>query len=317
MAKKKEKEKPDMCKIMDFNLKQCETFCKVVDLKSFSKAADELHITQASASERVANLESIIGVKLLDRLGRQIVPSSAGKMLYDRAVQMLEFKKRACQEMNEFLGVQRGLINIGGSTIPGEYILPGLIGEFRSEYPDIQVLLKVGDTREVTSGVIEGEYELGIVGSKDETTSLHYDRLWDDELVLAVRADHSWTTKKNITIKDLIDEPFIMREPGSGTRRIVQTHLGESLSLNSSDLNIVAMLGSSTAVKEGIKKGLGVAIVSKWAIETELKAGILKIVPIRNLQIHRNFYLIQDKRRVTSPICESFREFLLQKTYEK
>jgi len=319
MKKKKSsrKKQADFCNDMDFNLKQCETFCKVVELKSFSKAAADFHITQASASERVANLEKIVGIKLLDRLGRQIVPSSAGKMLYKKAKELLAYKEQACWELNEFLGVQRGDISVGGSTIPGEFILPMHLGEFRQLHPDIQIKLEIGDTRKIVNKILDGCLEIAVVGSKESNQLIVSERLWDDELVLAVNSEHRWASKRRVTIKELQDEPFIIRELGSATRYIVEKHLMDSQNLSFNDFNIVAVLGSSTAVKEGVKNNLGVSILSKWSIVSELECGKIKAVQIQNLKILRNFFLIHDKRRAQSPLCSVFRQFLLDKTYEK
>lgn len=311
------KVQPDLCRAMDFNLKQCETFCKVVELKSFSKAAEDLYITQASASERVANLEKIVGIKLLDRLGRQIVPSSAGKMLYKKAKELLEYKEQACRELHEFLGVQRGDISVGGSTIPGEFILPQHLGEFRLLHPDIQIKLEIGDTREIVNKILDGNLEIAVVGSKESNQLIVSEKLWDDELVLAVNSKHKWASQRKVTIMELQDEPFIVRELGSGTRHIIEKHLMNSLNLSFNDFNVVAVLGSSTAIKEGVKNQLGVSILSKWSIVSELEFGTIKAVPIQSLKLHRNFHLIHDKRRAQSPLCSVFRQFLLDKTYEK
>ena len=125
---------------IDFDLRQLEIFCKVVDLKSFSKAADAVFLAQASVSERIANLEKSVGTLLLDRMGRQIIPTKAGGLLYKHSILMLDMKKTARLEMEKFLGLRQGEILLGGSTIPGEYILPQLIGEFYEKYPFISVL---------------------------------------------------------------------------------------------------------------------------------------------------------------------------------
>ena len=305
---------PDPCKILDFNFKQCETFCKVVELGSFSKAAVELNITQASASERVANLEKMIGVKLLDRLGRKIEPSATGKILYEKAIQMLDFKKRACEELNDFLGIKRGAIMIGGSTIPGEYLLPLHLSEFRKSYPEIQIQLIIGDTREITENVYDGVVEIGVVGSKIERKTLEFKKLWDDELVLAVYPTHKWANRQVVTIKELVSEPFIIREPGSGTRLIVENTIKQNFNVTLDSFNITGILGSSSAIKEAVKSGLGISILSKYSIECEMKCGLIKILPIENVTFNRNFYLVQDKRREPSPLCNELFEFLINKT---
>ncbi|HUV51160.1 MAG TPA: selenium metabolism-associated LysR family transcriptional regulator [Anaerolineae bacterium] len=296
---------------IDFDLRQLEIFCKVVELKSFSKAAEAVFLAQASVSERIASLESMVGVKLLDRLGRQVVPTMAGKLLYRHANELLDMKTRACLDMENFLGIKKGDVHIGASTIPGEYILPKSIGLFNKKYPSISVVMTIADTDEIERRILNGDFELGVVGSKSSNRELIFKELWNDELVLAVPRDHCWAQKKQIDIKELSDEPFILREVGSGTLRIIEEYLGSSASKIIDSLHVVARLGSSTAVKEGIKAGLGVSIISSRAIETELETGSLKAVHIKGISILRKFYLIMDKRRTVSPICRAMLDFLM------
>ncbi len=296
---------------IDFDLRQLEIFCKVVDLKSFSKAADAVFLAQASVSERIANLERSVGTLLLDRMGRQIIPTKAGELLYKHAVLMLDMKKTARLEMENFLGLRQGEILLGGSTIPGEYILPRLMGQFYEKYPFISVVLTVAGSSEIKDLVQNGDLELGVVGSKNFNKDLISFNIWKDELVLAVNKNHKWTKKKNITIEELFEEPFIIREAGSGTLKIMEDYLKSSTQKGVQDLNVIAKLGTSTAIKEGIKANFGVSILSSRAIETEISASILKTVKIKGMpQMIRSFYLIRDKRRIGSPLCQAMLEFL-------
>ena len=296
---------------MDFDLRQLEIFCKVVELGSFSKAADAVYLAQASVSERIANLEKMVGVKLLDRLGRQVVPTKAGELLYKHAVLLLDMKRTARLEMEGFLGIKQGEIHMGGSTIPGEYILPKVIGKFNEKHPAISVDLTVADTREIETRVLEGTLELGVIGSEGSHKNLIYQELWKDELVLAVPAKHRWANKKMVSLADLLDEPFIVRELGSGTLKSMEASLRDPESKAAGSLQVVARFGSSTAVKEGIKAGLGVSILSSRAIDTELKTGVLKALRVKGLPMHRSFYLIRDRRRIASPLCQAMIDFLL------
>ena len=296
---------------IDFDLRQLEIFCKVVELESFSKAADAVYLAQASVSERIANLEKVVGVKLLDRLGRQVVPTKAGELLYKHAVLLLDMKRTARLEMEDFLGVKQGEIHMGGSTIPGEYILPKVIGSFNEKYPSISVVLTVADTKEIESRVLEGTLELGVIGSKGSHKRLRYQELWKDELVLAIPAKHRWGKKEVVSMAELLEEPFIMRELGSGTLKSMEASLRDPESKAAGSLQVVARFGSSTAVKEGIKAGLGVSILSARAIDTELKTGILKAMRLKGLPMHRSFYLVRDRRRIASPLCQAMIDFLM------
>lgn len=295
---------------IDFDLRQLEIFRNVVELKSFSKAADVVFLAQASVSERIATLESMVGTRLLDRLGRQVVPTRAGQLLYKHAVLLLEMRKTASLEMQDFLGMKRGEVHIGGSTIPGEYILPKVIGRFREKYPLVSISLTIANTREIEGRVLDGNLELGVVGSKSSNRSLIQHELWKDELVLAVPAKHRLAEKDEILLKDIYKEPFILREAGSGTLKIMEDYLKISGSMDVDSLNVMARFGTSTAVKEGIKAGLGVSILSSRAIDTELKTGILKALKIKDLSMFRSFYLIRDRRKIASPLCQAMLDFL-------
>jgi DNA-binding transcriptional LysR family regulator len=297
---------------VDFDLRQIEVFSRVVELRSFSKAAEVVCLSQASVSERIATLESLVGTRLLDRLGRQIVPTKAGELLYRHALSLLQMKRTACLEMEDYLGIKRGEVRMGGSTIPGEYILPKVIGLFRERHPSISVHLTIADSEEIESRVLEGGCELGVIGSRGTRKNLVTRELWKDELVLAVPARHRWAGRKEVLLQEIIEEPFIIREEGSGTLKSIQEHLQSSGIEGTASLRVVAKLGTSTAVKEGIKAGLGVSILSKRALDTEIKTGIIKALKVKDIPMMRSFYLLLDKRRSTSPLCKALLEFLLE-----
>lgn len=210
---------------IDFDLRQLEIFRKVVELKSFSHAAEKVFLAQASVSERIATLERLVGTRLLNRLGRQVVPTKAGEVLYKHAVLLLDMKKTAILEIESFLGLKRGEIRMGGSTIPGEYILPRVIGEFHEKFPHISVTITISDTSDIEKRVIEGNLELGVVGSRSSNRVLQVRGIWRDELVLAVFREHPWAAKKEVLPEELAAQPFILRERGSGTLQATREYL--------------------------------------------------------------------------------------------
>jgi DNA-binding transcriptional LysR family regulator len=297
---------------VDFDLRQLEVFSKVVELRSFSRAAEAVCLAQASVSERIATLENLVGTRLLDRLGRQIVPTKAGELLYRHALSLLQMKRTACLELEDYLGIKRGEVRVGGSTIPGEYILPKVIGIFRERHPSISVHLTIADSEEIESRVLEGGCELGVVGSRGTRKYLVSRELWKDDLVLAVPARHRWARRKEVSPEEIFEEPFIIREEGSGTLKSIEEHLRTSGIEGTASLRVVAKLGTSTAVKEGIKAGLGVSILSKRALDTEIRTGILKALKVKDLPMVRSFYVLLDKRRSTSPLCKALLDFLLE-----
>jgi DNA-binding transcriptional LysR family regulator len=308
---------PQSTPAVDFDLRQLEIFRKVVELESFSKAAEAVFLSQASVSERIATLENTVGLKLLDRLGRRVVPTKAGELLHNHALNLLEMKRLACAEMEDFVGIRRGEVRIGGSTIPGEYILPRVLGLFGRENSLITVTLDIADSAEIENRVLEGQLELGVIGTKTSHRTLQCSPLWEDELVLAVPLGHRWAKRKEVSLEELTHEPFILRESGSGTLKTLDGHLLAAGIEGIGSLRIIARLGTSTAVKEGIKAGLGVSILSSLAMSTEFKIGILKQLKVKGLRMTRSFYLIRDKRRTPSPLCRAFIDFLISSSKRK
>ncbi|MGD8520648.1 MAG: selenium metabolism-associated LysR family transcriptional regulator [Desulfobacterales bacterium] len=296
---------------IDFSFRELVIFCKVVELESFSKAAEAVFLAQASVSERIASLEKKIGIRLLDRLGRKVIPTAAGELLHKHATLILEMKETAQLEIESFLGLEQGEISMGGSTIPGEYILPDLISRFNQKYPHLSVKLTIADSSEIENRVLVGELEIGIIGSKSPHANLICQKLWADELVLAVPAGHPWARRKSVSVEELRKTPFILREEGSGTLKILESYLRESVEDGTNALQVSARFGSSTAVKEGIKSGLGLSILSSRAIDTEVNAGLLKALKVKGLSMSRNFFLIRNKLRIASPSCKAMLDFLL------
>ena len=302
---------------IDFSFRELETFCKVVELESFSKAAEAVSLVQASVSERIASLENKVGTRLLDRLGRKVIPTAAGELLHKHATLFLEMKETAQLEIESFLGLEQGEISMGGSTIPGEYILPDLIGRFNKKYPHLLVQLNIADSSEIENRVLAGELEIGVIGSKSTQANLLCQKLWEDELVLAVPVRHPWARRKAISLQELRKTPFILREEGSGTLKILAAYLRDSGEDGTKALNVSARFGSSTAVKEGIKSGLGLSILSARAIDTEVKAGVLKALKVKGLLMSRNFFLIRNKLRIASPACKRYSDKRLRCDKEK
>ena len=302
---------------IDFGFRELEIFSKVVDLGSFSKAAEAVFLVQASVSERIASLEKKIGTRLLDRMGRKVIPTAAGELLHKHATLLIEMKETARLEMEKFLGLEQGEISMGGSTIPGEYILPALISKFNKKYPYLSVKLKISDSSDIEKRVLAGQLELGVIGSKSTHPNILSQQLWEDELVLAVPVDHPFARRKSVSLKKLRETPFILREEGSGTLKILEVYLRDFGEDSTNAFQVSARFGSSTAVKEGIKSGLGLSILSARAIDTELKAGLLKAVKIKGLSISRNFFLIRNKLRIASPSCQAIRNYLLATAVEK
>lgn len=291
------------------DLWQLNIFCKVIELKSFSKAGKTVHLSQPTISSHIKDLEDHLDCRLIDRLSKAAVPTKAGELLYAYAKRILALRDEAETALAEFKGVIRGRLIIGGSTIPGTYLMPQLIGEFKKQYPNVIVSLKIGDTENIIEAILDGNLELGVVGAKAETPKIAQKKLIKDRMQLIVPADHRWAGARHVAFKQLIDEPFIVRETGSGTLKSLDQSLrdhGHRLE----DLKVVAELGSTQAICQGIKTGAGVSILSTLAVAEDLESGKLAALEVNGLDLNRNFYLTWHKYRSPSPLSKAFMQFL-------
>jgi DNA-binding transcriptional LysR family regulator len=291
------------------DLWQLKIFCKIVELKSFSKAGNAVHLSQPTVSSHVKDLEEHFGCLLFDRLGKEALPTKAGVLLYRYARKILGIRDETEAAMSQFQGKMKGRLSIGGSTIPGGFILPGLIGEFSKQYPEVIVSLRVGDTENIIKEILDGDLELGIVGAGTENKKIVQEKFIDDEMRLIVPADHKWADSRHISFDLLAEEPFIIREKGSGTLKSFNNSLGKT-GRSVDDLKIAAEMGSTISVIQGIKQKLGVSVLSIISVDEEIKTGKLKALKIDGLNLKRSFFVTRHKQRSLSPLGEAFQDFL-------
>ena len=292
-------------------IKKLEAFCKVVELKSFTRAAQAVFLTQPTVTSHIHDLEQELNQKLLDRLGYEVEPTPVGRILYKYADRILKMQIEAVQAVEQYSGNLIGRVMIGSGTIPGTYILPKMIGSFNRNHPAIKTTLTINSSRIIADKVLQRELELGVIGARWKENSLHWTAVFTDELVLTVHAKHPWAQQKQkISLKDIITQPFIFREPGSGTRKVIAQFLA-SKGYKETDLLEVAEIGSTVAVKELVKSGAGVSIIPRRALVDDIKSGTLVAVQVAGLKLHRPFYLIQRKNRELSPVAGTFKEYLL------
>lgn len=284
-------------------------FCKVIDLQSFTRAAEAMCLTQPTVSEHIRSLEAMLGEKLLDRLGREVLPTPAGKILYQYAREMIHLRDKAVQALEKFKGNLSGSLLVGASTIPGTYILPAIIGAFKAGYPSINITVKIGGSGTVVQLLLDGSVEFGMIGAKWDDKRIRMEEAYSDELVLVVFPGHPWEKRAYVEVEELAGMPFILRERGSGTRMVMSQAL-ESKGFASSRLNAVAEMGSTEAVRQAIKARIGISILSAFAVREDIANNSLHQVPLRGLRIQRPFYVVQRKNRELSPLCAAFLEHL-------
>ncbi len=285
-----------------------KVFASVYKHKSFSKAAEELSLTQPTVSDHIRSLEDELNCKLFDRLSRKILPTKEAGLLIGRAQEIIEKTEGFKDILGEFKKDLSGHLIIGASTIPGTYILPGLTASFRKKHPSVLFDVVISDSREIISKVAEHELLIGIVGAKLEARQAHYEPFLDDELIAI--ASVSFEVKKGIGMKDLASYPLVMREQGSGTRREFEKIL-EREGVAPQQLNIVGIFGSTDAIKQAVKEGMGISILSRRSVKDELKCGMLKEIKIKDAAMMRQFYIITHKKRTIPHLYKTFLDYLL------
>jgi len=295
---------------VDLDLRKLEVFYWVAEFKSFSLAADHLSLRQPTVSAHIRELEQRLGAKILNRIGGEITPTALGQVLLERAKALLALKRETQAALHNFQGRVRGELLVGGSNIPGEFILPRKLGAFIRKYPEVRPILRIGDSAGIVDAVLDGKVEVGFVGFKGGDGRLNYQGVWKDEMVLAVPKGHPWTRLKEVDLSDLKKEGFISREEGSGTLRSFRSLLSRKVKEPETLLNVIMVLGSTEAIKEALIAGHGVSILSRTSIQREIEDGLLKEVPIRGLKLERDFYQVFHRRRTLSPVSQAFIQFL-------
>jgi DNA-binding transcriptional LysR family regulator len=278
-------------------------------LKSFTRAAEAILLSQPTVSENIRLLEETLGERLFDRMGRQVLPTGAGKILYRHARRIIQMRDEALQAIEQYRGRLAGDLSLGASTIPGAYILPERIVAFKALCPNIRTGLRIAGTARIVEGLVEGTLELGVIGAKWKDQHLDCEEYFADELVLTLTPGHRWAGRAQVAVEDLEGESFILREEGSGTRMVMSRALKDA-GFDPARLAVVAEMGSTEAVLQGIKAGLGISILSSLAVADHVRQGSLVTVPLKDLRIRRPFYLAQRKNRQLSPSALAFRHHL-------
>lgn len=287
------------------NLKQLEVFIKVAESGSFSKGAEATFITQSTVSQHISALENEFGLKLLDRTGKGALLTEAGKLLLERARRLVDYAREIPLAIGRFKGVEEADLNIAGSSIPGEYMIPAALPLLISRFPGLTIFLLQGDSREVLQKVMAEEVEFGVVGGRFTEESLEFTPFTRDNLVLIAPAGHRWAGRSKISQDELMGEPFVLRETGSGTGKATADALREA-GIDWDRLRVAAHLGSNEAVKRAVIAGIGVSFVSAISVQLELAQGTLIQVPVADVCIRREFYLASRKGRELSPAAVAF-----------
>ena len=283
-------------------------FASVYKHRSFSKAAEELNLTQPTISDHVRALEVELNCRLFDRLNRKVIPTKEAAVLIGKAREIIERVEGFKDVLEGFRKDLSGHIVVGASTIPGTYILPGLAAAFRRKNASVLFEIVVSDSRAIIDKVTGDDLLIGVVGAKLESKQVDYKPFLDDELIVV--ASGSYDVGKNIGIRDLAGLPIVLRERGSGTRREFEKIL-EREGIDYQQLNAVGIFGSTDAVKQAAKEGMGVSILSRRSAKDELKCGMLKEIKIKDADMKRQFYIVTHRKRTLPHLYKVFLDDLL------
>ena len=284
-------------------------FITVAEKKNFSKAAKALSLTQPAVSFQIQTLEQYYQTMLFDRVNRHIKLTSAGELLLEYAIHMNNLQAELEKNMQQLTGHVKGELLIGASTTIGEYILPFIVGDFKKEYPDVNVTIDIMNSEQVEKLVSNRNIDIGIMESPATNPNLEVTELLKDEMSLIVPVDHPWAAKGKITLEELKEEPFIIREPGSGSRLVVEQAMIDA-DFDVETLNIVMELGNTNAIKAAVISGLGMAIISKWASKDVVKLGKVALVDIEGLNMKRSFNIVVNKEKFESEAASKFISYL-------
>lgn len=285
-----------------------QVFYSVAKNLSFTKASQELYITQPAITKHIKELEEEYGLRFFDRKGNRIYLTDAGQVLLDHAEQILSLHRKLDFEMSTFKDRVSGQLKLGASTTIAQYVIPQTLSAFHKKFPKIKLSLLNGNTQHITEALLKGEIDLGIVEGKSKNKDILYDRFISDEVVAVVNAESELASLGEISLKDLMEIPIVLRERGSGTREVIEYELKKK-KIRLSALNVVMYLGSTETLKSFISSSSCLGFLPVVSITKELNRGLYKTVNIKDLKIIRYFDFINPMGPEPSGLNKIFMQF--------
>lgn len=291
------------------NLKQLESFALIIENRSFSQAAKKLFLTQPTISSHISLLEKELNTQLLIRTTKDVYPTEDGKKLYTYAKQILNVQNTIFQEFN-VKSEESNLLTLGASTIPEQYILPEVLPKYiRKNKSELKILQ--GDSNEVINKIINKEVEVGLVGTEMENSSLIFEPFYKDKLVIITPVNDKYIKMKEegFHVSDLLKEPIIMREEGSGTRKEIREFL-KTHNFDINNLNVIATLNSIEAIKKSVQNNMGISIVSNLSLEDFATDNKVLVFEFEEMDMYRNLYIVRNKEMYMSKCALKFIKFI-------
>lgn len=292
------------------NLKQLESFSYIIETNSFSEAAKKLFLTQPTISSHISLLEKELSTQLLIRTTKDVIPTDAGKKLYTYAKQMLQIQNTILEEFHVKSEDEKNVITLGASSIPEQYILPEILPKYLKKNKN-EFKIGQGDSFEIINQVVNKEIEIGLVGTQIETSNCIFEPFYKDKLVVITPVNQKYLQMKEegFHIKDLLKEPIIMREEGSGTRKEIKKFLNH-MKINDGSLNIIATLNSTEAIKRSVANNMGISIISNLAVQDYIKDKRVLAFDLAEENIYRNLYIVRNKEMYMSKSSLKFIKFM-------
>jgi DNA-binding transcriptional LysR family regulator len=286
-----------------------KAFCLIVEMKSFSKAAEAKLMTQSAVSHLIKNLEDELGVKLLIRQGKTVLPTPAGRVFYASGKQILEQYKKMDDAISALTQKVKGHLPLGASMTIATYLLPQVFYTFFRKYPDVQIDLSVSNTEGIIHDLREGKIDIGIVEGNIKNIPVFIEEIADDEIVIIASDDNRLIQKTRLSPRDLLSQPFIMPETGSGIREFIDDFF-HTAKIDTREIKIAMTIGNPELSVQLVQSGIGIAFVSKWSVFKAIKDGSIKILDISGRKLKRKFYLISIEKEPETMTGKIFWEFL-------
>ncbi len=297
---------PDRKLRMHISLRQLELFASVARNESFSRAAEEMHLTQPAVSVQIKNLEDSVGVPLFEYIGRKFFLTEAGRELYAASNTVFESLERFEMLVSDSKGLKQGKLKLAVTTT-AKYFIPRILGAFCERYPGVDAALKVTNREGVLARIEENADDLYVMGQPPEELNVKATPFMENELVVIARRDHPLVGKKRIPLARLAEEPFLMREPTSGTRMALERLLAE----RGIHARTRMELGSNEAIKQGVLGGLGIAVLSGHSLAFDASDSDIAVLDVAHFPIKRHWYVVHPAEKRLSVVAGTFLDFLL------
>ncbi|ASN05793.1 LysR family transcriptional regulator [Virgibacillus necropolis] len=286
------------------NIGNLEMFCRVIEEGSISQAARIGYVSQPAVTSKIRQLEKHYGAELFDRTGGKLNLTESGSALYLFAKEIIDCFKRSEEAVKGIANLEATTLNIGASLTIGEYLLPGILGEFQKENRNVNFNLAIGNTPNIVAQLENRDIDIALVEGIVTHDDLNIEKFAEDELIMVIPSNHRWNDRSKINIEELPQEKMIWREKNAGIREIVENVLRENNVLEKVKGHME--LGSTQSIKSAVEAGMGISILPRLSVTRELELGVLKHVTISDIHITRDLWVVKIASRFPKKSMNSF-----------